>query len=478
MNLIRQFSYRTWFYGAVFLVLLFLPYGAEISLQRNLISFTSLIMIFSIAVVSLNLILGFGGMISFGHAAYLAIGGYSVGIAAYHGVTNGFAHIVLAVVFSALFALVTGAISLRTKGVHFIMITLAFAQMLFYGMIGLEKYGADDGLMVNQRSDFLPLLDLENNNVLYYTIFACLLLSIYIVYRIVNSRFGRVIEGTRSNEPRMIALGFATYQYKLACYVIAGVMCGIAGMLFANYANFVNPEDTAWTTSGELIFMVVLGGLGSMFGAVLGAITFFMMAEYLSRIPIVGTYWQIYFGPFLILVVLYARGGIDGWLVKFKMREDVTVKGLTVAPAVKRIAAMVIDAALLIFISWLVIGVIGLQLLEFPKTEFHQHLVMVLCSYFLIGWVIFNHFFLPASKWRGSFGKQIMGLSIISADGQTMSPTQAVHRAFGQGLSLATGMIGYFLFMKNAHGKALHDNLAATLVINNRQNNAMVADHG
>ena len=317
MTFIRQFSYRAWFYGCVLLAFAVLPYFAETMAQRNLISFASLMMIFSIAAVSLNLILGFGGMISFGHAAYLAIGGYSVGIAVHHGVTNGYAHVLIAISCSALFAFITGAISLRTKGVHFIMITLAFAQMLFFGFISMEDYGGDDGLTVNYRSDFLPILDLENNKVLYYTILVCLLATVYTVYRIVNSRFGRVIQGARSNEPRMIALGYATYRYRLICYVIAGVMCGIAGLLFANYANFVNPEDTSWTTSGELIFMVVLGGMGSLFGPILGAVTFFLMAEYIGSIPIIGTYWQIYFGPFLILVVIFARSGIDGWLGKY-----------------------------------------------------------------------------------------------------------------------------------------------------------------
>ncbi len=468
MTFIRENTYRAWFYGFVLLAFVGLPILADVLGQRNLISFASLILIFSIAAVSLNLILGFGGMVSFGHAAYLAIGGYSVGIAAYHGITNGYVHILLVVFFSALFALITGAISLRTKGVHFIMITLAFAQMLYYGFISLEEYGGDDGLTVNLRSDFGPILNLENDKALYYTILICLLATIYVVYRIVNSRFGSVIQGARSNEPRMIALGYGTFRYRLTCYVIAGVMCGIAGLLFANYANFVNPEETAWTTSGELIFMVVLGGMGSLFGPVLGASTFFLMAEYIGRIPVIGTYWQIYFGPFLILVVLFARRGIDGWLVKFKMTEEAARKDLDPAPAGKRIVATLIDIALLVLISWLLIFVIGTKLMVIPKAEFHQHLMMVLCTYLLLFWVFLNHFILPASKRGGSLGKQIMGLSIVSADGRTMSPSQSVQRVFGQLLSMATGMIGYLWFLGNSEGKALHDNLAATRVITAR----------
>ncbi|MBZ0214991.1 MAG: RDD family protein, partial [Fimbriimonadaceae bacterium] len=288
---------------------------------------------------------------------------------------------------------------------------------------------------------------------------------VYLVYRIVNSRFGRVIQGARSNEPRMIAMGYATYRYRLVCYVITGVMCGIAGLLFANYANFVNPEDTSWTTSGELIFMVVLGGMGSLFGPILGAVTFFLMAEYIGRIPIIGTYWQIYFGPFLILVVLFARSGIDGWLVKFRMTDDVIRKDLNYAPAGKRIAATLIDMVLLVTITWLLIGVIGPELMKLPDEDFHQNLMMILCTYVLLGWIFVNHFILPASRRRGSFGKQIMGLEVISADGRTMIPSQAVQRVFGQLLSMATAFIGYLLFLADSEGKALHDNLAATRVI-------------
>jgi len=465
MTFIRQFSYRAWFYGAVLLAFALVPIFAEATAQRNLISFASLIMIFSMAAVSLNLILGFGGMISFGHAAFLAIGGYSVGISVYHGITNGFAHLGITILAATVFALVTGAISLRTKGVHFIMITLAFAQMLFFGFISLEKYGGDDGLTVNDRSDFSPFLDLENDKVLYYTIFVFLLIAIYLVHRIVNSRFGRVIQGARSNEPRMIALGYATYRYRLVCYVIAGILCGVAGMLFANYANFVNPEDTSWTTSGELIFMVVLGGMGSLFGPVVGAVTFFLMAEYIGSIPIIGTYWQIYFGPFLILVVLFARSGIDSWLVKHHIPEEAIERDLIAAPAGRRILATAIDLVLLGAIAWVLIGVVGPELMTIPEEYFHQNLMMILCTYLVLGWVFFNHFYMPVGPQRGSVGKRLMGLSIVSADGRAMAPAQAVQRVFGQLLSIVTILIGYLLFMSDPEGRALHDNLAATRVI-------------
>ena len=269
------------------------------------------LMILAIAATSLNLILGNGGMISFGHAAYLGIGAYCVGIPAYYEIYNGFIHFPLAIASAALFALLTGAVCLRTKGVYFIMITMAFAQMLFFGLVSIEEYGGDDGLVIELRSEFQGFLDLENSTTLYYFTFAILLICIYIVHRIVRSRFGRVIEGAKSNERRMQALGFNTYLYRLVCYVISGAMCGLAGALLGNFTNFISPEMMDWTRSGELIFMVVLGGAGSLFGPLLGSTVFLVLEEILSGITV---YWHLIFGLFLILVVLFVRGGIAGLL--------------------------------------------------------------------------------------------------------------------------------------------------------------------
>ncbi len=174
----------------------------------------------------------------------------------------------------ALYALVVGALSLRTRGVYFIMITLAFAQMVYYVAIGLDRYGGDDGLTIYQRSQFGGLIDLNNKTLFYYLCFALLLASIYLVWRIVNSRFGLVIRGARSNERRMRAIGFPTFRYKLVCFVIAGAMCGLAGALLANHTNFISPAMMHWTRSGDLIVMAVLGGMHAMFGPLIGAMTF------------------------------------------------------------------------------------------------------------------------------------------------------------------------------------------------------------
>ena len=291
------------------LLLALLPVFVTFTGHTFYLDLASRLMILGIAAVSLNLILGHGGMISFGHAAYLGIGAYCVGIPAYYEIYDGFIQIPLAVACSALFALITGVICLRTKGVYFIMITMAFTQMVFFAFVSMEEYGGDDGLVIDMRSDFAGTMDINGANGLYYFIFVSLLVVLFLVHRITRSRFGMVIEGARDNERRMRAIGYDTYRYRLVCYVIAGAICGYAGALLGNFTNFISPEMMDWTASGELIFMVVLGGTGSLFGPILGAAAFVLLEEWLSAITI---YWQFIFGALLILVVLFWRGGLNG----------------------------------------------------------------------------------------------------------------------------------------------------------------------
>jgi branched-chain amino acid transport system permease protein len=266
-------------------------------------------MILAIAAMSLDLLIGCGAMISFGHAAYIGIGAYAVGILASHGTLDAFTQIAVALAAAGLFALVTGAISLRTRGVYFIMITLAFGQMLYFLFTSLAAYGGDDGLSLPGRSTVFGLPLLKNDVTLYYVSFA-VLLAVYLALRaLVASRFGRVLRGIRENPIRMQAIGFSPYRYQLTAYVIAGLIAALAGCLFANMSGFVSPAYVAWQRSGDLIFMVVLGGLGSLTGAILGAAAFVVVAEVLSHF---SEYWGMIFGPLLILVVLFARGGIAG----------------------------------------------------------------------------------------------------------------------------------------------------------------------
>jgi branched-chain amino acid transport system permease protein len=255
--------------------------------------------------------MGYGGMVSFGHAAYLGIGGYVVGILAYEGVPSGFVQWPLAIVVSGVVALIIGLLCLRTRGVYFIMITLAFAQMIYYVGASLSRYGADDGLTIYRRSQFAGLLNLSNKVVFYYVCFALLALTLVVVWRLVNSRFGMAIRGSRSNDRRMRAIGFPTFRYRLVCFVIAGMICGLAGALLANHTEFISPAAMHWTRSGDLIVMVVLGGMGSLFGPVIGTLALLVLEEALSGLT---EYWQIILGPLLLAVVLYARGGINGLL--------------------------------------------------------------------------------------------------------------------------------------------------------------------
>ena len=303
---------RNAFVVALLVVLALVPVYAGLIGNYFLMSLFTRIVILAMAAVSLNLIMGFGGMVSFGHAAYLGIGGYAIGILAKEGINSGFVQWPLALAMSALFALAVGALSLRTRGVYFIMITLAFAQMVYYVAIGLDRYGGDDGMTIYKRSQFGDLINLSNKTAFYYLCLVLLLLAVYIVWRIVNSRFGMVIQGARSNDRRMRAIGFPTYRYKLVCFVIAGTICGLAGALLANHTDFISPAMMHWTRSGDLIVMAVLGGMGTVFGPVIGAVALLVLEEVLSGVT---EYWQIIMGPIFLLVVLFARGGIDGVLL-------------------------------------------------------------------------------------------------------------------------------------------------------------------
>jgi branched-chain amino acid transport system permease protein len=271
------------------------------------------IMIFAIAAVSLDLILGYGGLVSFGHAAYLGIGSYAVGILAYHGFGNGFLQFGAAILASALVALFIGWVSLRTSGVYFIMITLAFGQMIYFLGESINQYGGDNGLNISQHSDFAGLLDLDDSTTLYYFVFAWLVLCLGLCWRLVNSRFGMVIQGAKSNERRMLALGFRTFRYKLLAFVISGAIAGIAGALLANLTLFLSPSIMHWTRSGEVMMMVILGGMGTLIGPVFGAVVYLLFENLLSGFT---EHWQAILGPFLVLVVLFSKSGLMGFGVR------------------------------------------------------------------------------------------------------------------------------------------------------------------
>lgn len=306
--------------GALFFLLL--PLLAHYLGNPYLLSLFSRVLIYGLAAASLDLLVGYGGLVSLGHAAFVGTGAYVVAIMFHHGAEaepllgfisgseNGFIVWPLAVLAAAGAALVIGVLSLRTSGMHFIMITLAFAQMAYYFSVSLEKYGGDDGISLYDRS-VLGGLDLGNDISFYYVCFFLLSLFLILAYRLTRSRFGLILRGCGSNPRRIQALGIHSKRYRLVCFVIGGAGAGLAGALLANQTEYVSPALLHWTLSGELLVMVLLGGLGSLFGPVLGATVYLLLEETLAMYT---EHWMVYFGPILILVVIFAKQGLFGLL--------------------------------------------------------------------------------------------------------------------------------------------------------------------
>ena len=240
------------FAGALLAGLALVPVIAALIEEPYYVTLFTRVVILALAAVGLNLILGYGALVSFGHAMYIGIGAYAVGILAFHGVGNGWVQLAVALAVGAVVAAVIGLICLRTSGMAFIMITLAFAQMFYFLAISLKQYGGDDGLTIAARSDF-GLFTLASNTVLYYFAFGLLVACLIAFNRLVHSRFGMVLRGCRGNERRMAALGFPVLRYKLTAYVISALVCVVAGVLLANLAKFAAPSYMAWQASGDLI---------------------------------------------------------------------------------------------------------------------------------------------------------------------------------------------------------------------------------
>ncbi len=282
------------------------------------------IMLLGMAAMGLNLILGYGGMVSFGHAAFVGIGAYCAGISQFYGLNNGWAHLGLSLGVCGILGLVISFLALRTSGIYFIMITLAFAQMLFFLFVSLEQYGGDDGMSIN-RADFM-LFDLYNPLRLYYLIWSALLIISVILLFIVHSRFGVVLRAINNNESRVEALGLSPLRYKVTGYIISAMICGVAGTLFASWQEYVSPDIMHWSRSGELMIIIILGGLATLAGPLLGAVVFFILEELLPELlnlvaPSYAENWMIIFGPIMIFVVLFARGGLMGWVSRLAARR-------------------------------------------------------------------------------------------------------------------------------------------------------------
>jgi branched-chain amino acid transport system permease protein len=295
---------------ALILVLLF-PLVMHALDQHFYIAFATRVLIYAMAAASLNLVLGYGGMVSFGHAAFFGAGAYVAGILTVEGITSAWLTWPAALAAAALAALIIGALSLRTRGVYFIMITLAFAQMMYYVFVSLKAYGGDDGLSLPKR----PIGELA----WYYLVLILLMMVLYFLHRLLRSRFGRVIEAIRENETRAAAIGYPVYRYQLLCFVISGAIAGLAGALIASQTSYVGPALLHWVQSGTLMIMVILGGVGRFWGGPVGAVVLLALEELFSGSPLLGPYslhWQLPVGIILLAVVLFAPRGITGAFAK------------------------------------------------------------------------------------------------------------------------------------------------------------------
>jgi len=277
------------------------------------IGFASRIMIYALAATSLNLVLGYGGMVSFGHAAFVGAGAYTVAILMAEGVASAWIAWPLAVVLAGALAAAIGAVCLRTRGVYFIMITLAFAQMIYYVAVGMRAYGGEEGLNLAARSAVGFGLDLKDDVTFYYVVLAILAAALFALRRAMGARFGRVIEAIRENETRMEAIGFPTYRYKLVCFALGGAVAGLAGALLANQNSYVNPNLLYWPQSGSLMIMVILGGVGYLYGGLIGAVALLVLEELVSGYTI---HWQLGVGAVLLAIVLFAPQGLAGLLAR------------------------------------------------------------------------------------------------------------------------------------------------------------------
>jgi branched-chain amino acid transport system permease protein len=293
----------------IFLVLALAPVAAAFGPETYLLGLFTRVMVFAIAALALDFICGYGGLVSFGHAAFVGIGAYAVGILSAHGITDILIVLPVALAASALFAYLTGTVCLRTKSVYFIMITLAFGQMVFFVAGSLAPYGGDDGMTLQVRSTLLGFQPFKSDRVFYYAVLAFLLGSYLACRAIVASRFGRVFRGAKENPVRMATIGYDVFKYQRIAYVIAGMIGGLAGFLLANVVEFVSPAYMSWQRSGELIIMVLFGGIGTLYGAIVGAAAFLLLEDVLGSIT---ENWKLIFGPMLVLIVLFARGGIVG----------------------------------------------------------------------------------------------------------------------------------------------------------------------
>lgn len=304
--------------GAILGALLVIAITLYLMGESYYVNLVSRVVIFAITGVGLNLALGYGGMVSLGHAAFFGLGAYVSGIAAFHfgessefitGIAGTNQMIIIwliTICVSAFAALIIGLISIRTTGVYFIMITLAFAQMLYYLAISFPNYGGEDGLLMLARNQF-PLLDTDNEIHFFLICFGLLLLSLGLTSRIMSARFGAALDVARINDVRLATAGINPYPIKLTAFVLSAIITGLAGALFADLNRFVSPDLMSWQMSGEIIIFILLGGVGRLYGPVVGAALFVLLETFIGGYT---EHWKLFLGLVLLGIVLFAKGGL------------------------------------------------------------------------------------------------------------------------------------------------------------------------
>ena len=305
---------RSWVLWLLLALVFLLPFSGE----TYYIKLVTRMLIFAIAALSLDLLVGYLGLVSFGHAAFLAIGAYTAGIMASMGYASIWIVWPAAMLLGAGFALIVGFFSLRCSGLYFIFITLAFAQMVFYGAQSLRAYGGDDGFALEAASTLVPGVALSNPVTLFYVSLGILLGCLYLSHRLVNSPFGRIAVATRDNETRVHAVGVDPYPYKLVMFVVSGAMATLAGALMANLTSYIAPGYVTWLMSGELLVMVILGSVGTLVGPILGAAVFVGFEHMLSDLT---EHWMLIFGPLIVIRVLFLKNGIYGLFSRRRQAE-------------------------------------------------------------------------------------------------------------------------------------------------------------
>jgi branched-chain amino acid transport system permease protein len=297
--------------GVIFGLLLTMPVLLPLIGEGYLTGLIIKAMLLAIAAISLDLLIGHGGMVSLGHSAFVGVGAYATAISLESGIENILLLLTITLIVTGLVAFVTGILALRTSGIYFLMITLAFGQMIYFTLTSLAAYGGDDGLTLWSLATLFGSNIVQNGEGLYFVVLGTLFITWWGVHRISRSRFGRVLRAARDNPERAEVLGYSITHYRLAAYLIAAMIAGVSGLLLVQHAEFVSPSLAAWQRSGDLIVVIVLGGLGTRNGAILGAFFIVIVEE------VLGSFiheWRLIYGPLLVLMVIYAKGGISDLL--------------------------------------------------------------------------------------------------------------------------------------------------------------------